>query len=169
MSEEEYIPGQIAADMLQVSERTVQRYATGPSRRIRSQKYTGSKKLFYHRGDVERLADELGATRTAEVVSRPKQDMMPAGAMLDYLRVRDQELQDAQRALTAALIEVGQARKDAERRQLIDTQLQEITTERDSLRHEVNRIKLRSTVKTAVIILLVIFLAILVGLFFYLK
>ena len=162
MSEEDYISGQEAADLLQVSERTVQRYATGANRRIRSRKYTGSKKLFYHRADVEALADDLGVARTVETVSRPKVQMMPAGEMLSYLRERDQELKDTQRALSAAMAEIGQSRAQLEQRRMLETQYQELTTERDSLRHEIGRLRGQRLAAIAVIMALIIFVAVLV-------
>ena len=161
MSEEDYIPGPEAAELLQVSERTVQRYATGNNRRIRSRKYTGSKKLFYLREDVERLADELGVARTAETISRPKAQMMPAGEMLSYLRERDQELRDAQRALSAAMAEIGQNRAQLEQRRMLETQYQEVTTERDTLRHEISRLRGQRLAAIAVIVALIIFVAVL--------
>ena len=165
MSDNDYIPGQQAADLLQVSERTVQRYATGDNRRIRSRKYTGSKKLFYHRGDVETLADELGAARQVETIPRPKAEMMPAGQMLDYLRERDRDLHEAQRSLSAALLEIGQARSELAKRNQLEGLYQEVTTERDSLRQEIGRLRLRSAVKNTIIVLLVVFLVILVALY----
>lgn len=161
MSENDYISGQEAADILQVSERTVQRYATGSDRRIRSRKYTGSKKLYYLRSDVEALASELGLARTAETVSRPKAEMMPAGEMLNYLRERDQELKEAQRALAAAMAEIGQGRAQLEQRRLLESRYDEVTTERDTLKQEIGRLRGHRLAAIVVIIMLLAFVAVL--------
>lgn len=162
----DYIPGQEAADILQVSERTVQRYATGSNRRIRSRKYTGSKKLYYLRSDVEALADELGLARSAETVSRPKVEMMPAGEMLNYLRERDQELKEAQRALAAAMAEIGQGRAQLEQRRMLETQYQEVSTERDTLRQEISRLRGHRLAAIVIIVMLLLFVGVLVFLLF---
>ena len=143
--------------MLGLSERSTLRYASGQTPRLLTRKRTGSKRLWFYRPDVEALAQELQPTRRApDLPPEPKQEMLPAGEMLGYLRQRDEELREAQRALQAAALELGQARAELTRRQLVDEQLQQVAAERDEVRKQIARLRLqRLALAIAVAVLLV--------------
>jgi hypothetical protein len=160
--ETDWLSGQEAAALLQMSERSVQRYASGATARIRTRKRTGSKRFYYYRPDVENLAAEM-VRRPPPLPPEQKVELLPAGATLDYLRARDEELRDAQRQLQAAALELGQARAELQRRQLVDEQLQTVQAERDEVRRQIGRLQLqRAMLAVAVIMLLVALVAIVV-------
>lgn len=168
MSDDEYISTQEASDLLHLSERSVLRYASGARPRIRTRKYTGSKRLFFHRGDVQALAEEIGAARRPLPEPREKPAMMPTGEVLQYLKSRDEELREAQRALAAAMAEMGHARGELERKRLIDTQLQEVASERDSLRSEITKLRARLVLERVVAVAVVLLLVVIVvAVYFY--
>lgn len=153
--ENDWITGQEAATLLRISERSVQRYAGGQAPRLRSRKRVGSKKLYYYRPDVEGLAAEM-VRRPPPLPPEQKLEMLPAGATLDYLRQRDDELREAQRQLQAAALELGQARAELQRRALVDEQLSQVAAERDEVRRQIARLKMwRAALVAAVIALLI--------------
>ena len=128
---DEWLEASQAAQRLNRTERQVYRY--GVDGKVRTRRY--SRRLQYHAGDVDALAQKLGVGNEAPIV--PRQEIMPPGAMLDYLRQRDRELSEAQRQLQQAAIELGGARQELGRRQLVDQQLTEVSQERDELRQQI--------------------------------
>ncbi len=83
----DYITVDEARAMLRVTARQVQRHAA--KGRVRSRRV--GRRLEVHRADVEALAAQLGADDRPE----PAQDgelLADAGAMLDYLREKDQQI-----------------------------------------------------------------------------
>lgn len=139
----EYMPVEDAAEVIGLGTRQVHRY--GQQGQLRSLQV--GRRVLYHRGDVEALADKLGRTREArpQRPREPKQELVPAGQMLDYLRQRDQELAEAQRRLETALLEVGRLRGEVERRLLpedadgLRQELANVKAERDVLRQQLDR------------------------------
>lgn len=136
--DEKWLSVENAAQRLNLSRRHMYRYAE----RVRTQKI--GKRLLFHAEDVEELARELGILHQAAPPRPPKVELMPVSEMLDYLRQRDNELESVQLRLEQTLVELGAARQDAHRRQLVDTELstvrQELSTiqnERDQLRIEI--------------------------------
>jgi hypothetical protein len=133
MSDEEtWLEAAEAAARLARTERQVYRY--GQERKVRTRRY--GRRLQYHAGDVEALAQKLGVDNEPRpIVAR--QDIMPPGQMLDYLRERDRELADYQRRLEQAALELGAARQEIGRRQLVDQELSTVRDERDQLRTQI--------------------------------
>jgi multidrug efflux pump subunit AcrA (membrane-fusion protein) len=161
---DEWMRADEAAKVLGLSERSALRYASGSSARIRTSKRTGSKRLWLYRPDVEALAAELQPARRApDLPPLPKPELVPAGELLGYLRQRDEELKEAQRALQAAAMEIGQARAELQRRQLVDEQLQVVQQERDEVRRQIARLRLqRLALAILVIVLAVAFIGFIV-------
>jgi hypothetical protein len=155
-----WMRGEDAAAALGISERSIQRYAGEGRGKIRVRKYQGSKRYWYLRADVERLAEEMRpGKRPPDVPRPPRQEMVPAGQMLEYLRQRDEELREAQHQLQAAALELGQARAELQRRALVDEQLQAVSAERDEVRAQINRLQLQRAVLAAVVLALLVALA----------
>lgn len=160
--ETEWLSGQEAARILQMSERSVQRYASGAVARLRTRKKTGSKRFYYYRADVENLANEM-TRRPPPLPAEQRPSEIVEGFTLGYLRQRDEELRDAQRQLQAAALELGQARAELSRRQLVDEQLQTVSAERDEVRERIHRLQLHRAVLVAIaLVLLVAFVLVLI-------
>lgn len=130
--EETWLEADQAARRLSRTERQVYRY--GQEKKVRTRRY--GRRLQYHAGDVEHLAGRLGIDNEARPIV-PRQEIMAPGAMLDYLRDRDRELSDYQRRLEQAAIELGAARQEIGRRQLVDQELDTVRSERDQLRVQI--------------------------------
>jgi len=154
--ENQWLRGEDAAARLGISERSIQRYAGEGPGKIRVRKYQGSNRNWYYLSDVERLAEEMGVARPPAVPRPPKQEMLPAGELLGFLRQRDEQLAEAQRALQAAALELGQARAEIARRQIIDGQLQAVSAGRDEVRRQNTRLRLQRAVLITVVILLIL-------------
>jgi hypothetical protein len=131
-NEETWLEADQAARRLSRTERQVYRY--GQEQKVRTRRY--GRRLQYHAGDVETLAERLGVDNEARPIV-PRQDIMPPGVMLDYLRERDRELAESQRRLEQAAIELGAARQEIGRRQLVDQELDTVRSERDQLRVQI--------------------------------
>lgn len=92
--QEEWIPVEDVAELLDVKTRQAHRYGEGANPRIRM-KLVAGRKLF-HRGDAEAVAAEKQATK----VERPKQprtELVPVSEMLTYIRERDAQVLELQR------------------------------------------------------------------------
>ncbi len=87
---DEWLEASQAAQRLNRTERQVYRY--GVDKKVRTRRY--ARRLQYHAADVETLAEKLGVDNEPPAVSR--QEIMPPGGMLDYLKQRDRELSEAQ-------------------------------------------------------------------------
>ncbi len=160
--EQDWLSGSEAARLLQMSERSVQRYASGPIPRIRTRKKTGSKRFYYYRADVENLNSEM-TRRPPPLPPEPKPAEVIQNFTLGYLQERDAELRDAQRQLQAAALELGAARAEAGRRALVDEQLHAVSQERDEVKKEIARLQLHRAVLVAVALsLLVAFVLVLI-------
>ncbi len=85
--EEGYILVDEARSILRVTARQVQRHAA--SGRVRSRRV--GRRLEVHRADVEALADELGADERPAPIHEGEL-LAESGAMLDYLREKDQQI-----------------------------------------------------------------------------
>lgn len=161
--ESQWMRGEDAARLLGISERSIQRYAGEGRGKIKVRKYQGSKRYWYFKPDVERLADEMRpGRRPPEVPKPPKPELVPAGEMLGYLRQRDEALEAAQRQLQAAALELGQARAELARRQLVDEQLQQVAAERDEVRKQIARLRLQ---RAALVVAVAVLLVALIGFF----
>jgi hypothetical protein len=148
--ENQWLRGEDAAARLGISERSIQRYAGEGRGKIRVRKYQGSNRYWYYLPDVERLAEEMGVAR------RPKPEVIPAAEMLGYLRQRDEQLAEAQRQLTAAALELGQARAEIARRQIVDGQIHAVSAERDEMHRQITRLRRQRAVLITAVILLVL-------------
>ncbi len=100
--EEDYIEVDEAAQILRITPRQVNRY--GNDGRIRTKR--AGRRVFYLRTDVEALAEELDVDHRPSPKS-PKAELVPVGEMLEYLRDRDQKVDELQGKLVAAAAEVG--------------------------------------------------------------
>jgi len=83
----DYIPVDEARSILRVTARQVQRHAA--KGRVRSRRV--GRRLELHRADVEALAEELGAEDRPAPIHEGEL-LADAGAMLDYLREKDQQI-----------------------------------------------------------------------------
>lgn len=139
MVDEEFIPVEDVAEILQVKIRQAHRYGEGPNARIRTRK-AGHRKMF-HKGDTLTLAADLGVLNQPRP-NRPKTDLVPAGEMLEYIRERDRRLEEMQQQLISAAAEIGRLQAQLEMRLLpedaaeLRRQMSEIELERDQLRRE---------------------------------
>lgn len=96
---------QVAA-MLNLSVRSAHRYAE--SKRIRTRR--AGRRVLFHAGDVDALARDLDIAASAPPAPQPKQELVPAGQLLDYLKERDRHLSEAQARHEQALLEIGRLR-----------------------------------------------------------
>ena len=124
MDEDEYITVEAAAAILGVTTRQANRYGSGNPPRVRIQR--AGRRILYHRGDVEALADELGAHRRLTPPPPTRADLIPAGEMLDYLRERDAQLEALQAQLRTAAHRIGE----------LEGELAAIQAERDAIRQQ---------------------------------
>ena len=110
MADEEYITVEDAADILQVVPRQVNRYGNGPDARLRTRK--AGRRVLYHRGDVEQLADDLGVINKPRVPRPSPAEMVPAGEMLQQWRQREQDhdrrVDELQAQLNSAARRIGE-------------------------------------------------------------
>jgi hypothetical protein len=130
---EEYITVEQVASTLRVSVRHAARYAE----RVRTQK--AGKRILFHRGDIEALADELGAQHKP-AIPQPA-ELVPLGEMMQTF-----ERQQAQ--IAALSHEVGRLQGILEQQRLLTEdanevrrRLIEVETQRDMLQQELDRIK----------------------------
>ncbi len=110
MADDEYITVEDAADILRVVPRQVNRYGNGPDARLRTRK--AGRRVLYHRGDVETLADDLGVINKPRAPRPTAADLIPAGEVLQQWREREQEhdrrVDDLQAQLNAAARRIGE-------------------------------------------------------------
>lgn len=168
--DEKWLSVESAAHRLNLSRRQMYRYAS----RVRTQKI--GQRILFHAEDLDEIARELGIFNRAVPPRPPKAEVMPVGEMLDYLRQRDSELEQVQVRLEQALIELGSARQDAQRRQFVDQELssvrQELSTvqeERDQLRIEIATLRpINRWLKNSIIVLAVFVVILLLILVYFL-
>ena len=108
MADDDYITVEDAAAILGVTPRQANRYGSGNAPRIRTQR--AGRRILYHRGDVEALADGLGAHRRLAPAQPARADLIPAGEMLDYLRERDARIDALQDRVSTLERENGELR-----------------------------------------------------------
>jgi excisionase family DNA binding protein len=139
---------QVAA-RLNLSIRSAHRYAE--SKRLRTRR--AGRRVLFHAGDVEALARDLDIAASAPPAPQPKQELVPAGQLLDYLKERDRHLAEAQARHEQALLEIGRLRglletykalpEDVEQlRGQLDQAQQDLATlqaERDELRQRLEQ------------------------------
>jgi hypothetical protein len=101
MADEEYITVEDAADILRVVPRQVNRYGNGPDARLRTRK--AGRRVLYHRGDVETLADDLGVVNKPQTPRTPASELVPQGKVLEEWRLREREHQEQINELHAKL------------------------------------------------------------------
>ena len=141
MAESEYITVEAASAALNVTTRQVNRYGKGEPPKIRTQR--AGKRLLYHAGDVDALADELGTVRS---VAPPvaKAELVPLGEMLQYQREREQDharhVNDLQGQLIQAAKRVGELEAQLVSRPLLDDHTA-LRAERDALAVENERLR----------------------------
>lgn len=138
---DDWITVEEAASTLRVVPRQVNRY--GNEERIRIKRI--GRRVFYHRADVDQLAEELGASRRP--APPPKAELVPAGVMLDYLRERDQQLANTEHQLAAVLAQLAAAQQDLGRRMLPEDEqklridLAAVASERDQIRTQLETLQ----------------------------
>ena len=148
---DEWLTVEDAAVVLRLTPRQVNRYGSGDEPRLRTKRV--SRRVLYHRQDVEELADELNVVLKPRVAQPSRAEMVPVGDMLDYIRDRDNQLAQLQGQLNRAAQENGrlstlvdvQARQledaEAARQRLEDAEKRAVAAEaeRDQLRTELER------------------------------
>lgn len=176
MQDDEWITAEEAAQLTGLSPRSVLRYGSGQEKRLRTRKRTGSKRLFYHRADVLALAEELEvAKRPPPLPPEPKPEMLPAGAMLQIVRQRDEDIDRLQREIRLLTAELARAQSDVAQRALpgqveeverkltaAEIRLETAIQERDDWRSRYDR--LSGQTRRVYIVLAVLFAILLVAL-----
>ncbi len=146
---EEYIGVEEAAVLLG-GITTRQAHRIGQQARTRQ----AGKRTLFHRGDIEAIAEQRGVDREAVEHARQFQpprrtDLVPAGEMLDYIRERDQRLDEMQQQLYAAALEIGSLRAQLEQRLLpedasvLRQRVAELEAAEQALRAELERSRRR--------------------------
>src|SRR5918998_6722601 len=124
-SHDEYIPVEVVADRLRLSVRQATRYAE----KVRTIKK--GRRIYYHREDVETLADELNVEE--RVSPPPRTEMMPAGEVMQTIERQQERIAQLERErgrLEGVLATQQQLLEDADETR---RKLEEITSERDRL------------------------------------
>ena len=127
-SHDEYIPVEVVADRLRLSVRQATRYAE----KVRTIKK--GRRIYYHREDVETLADELNVEE--RVSPPPRTEMMPAGEVMQTFERQQERIAQLERErgrLEGVLQTQQQLLEDADETR---RKLEEIINERDRLRAE---------------------------------
>lgn len=130
-NDEQWIEAYQAADRLNRTERQVYRY--GATGQVRTRKL--GRRTQYHKADIEQLAEKLGIADEPRPPREPRHEIMPASAILDYLRERDRQLEQAQREIQRLMYELGM--RDTE----LQRQLEAVTCGRDELKEQQKQIK----------------------------
>lgn len=141
MAESEYITVEAAAAVLNVTTRQVNRYGKGDPPKIRT--HRAGKRLLYHAGDVDALADELGSVRSVAPPAA-KAEMVPLGEMLQYQREREldhqRHVQELEIELRRAAKRVGELEAQLDQRPLLEDHTV-LRSERDALAAENERLR----------------------------
>lgn len=130
-----------ASGLLRVVPRQVNRY--GNESKLRTKRI--GRRILYHRDDVQKLAEELGAARRPPPA--PKPEVIPASAMLDYFRERDQQLAVAQQQIATLLAQLATAQNELGRRMLPEDEQQlrkdliNVTSERDQIKGQLEELR----------------------------
>jgi chromosome segregation ATPase len=135
-SHDEYMPVEAVADRLRLSVRQATRYAE----RVRTLKK--GRRIYYHRDDVEALADELNVEE--RVPTPPRTEMMPAGEVMQTFERQQERIAQLERErgrLEGVLTTQQRLLEDADETR---RRLEEVTAERDRLRAENERLQARS-------------------------
>ncbi len=137
-----YIPVEMAAEILRMTARQVNRY--GNEGRLQTRRV--GRRVLYLRADVEALAAELGVA--LRPTPRARAQLVPVGQMLDYLRERDARLDALQQQLVAAAAEIGRLQQTIEHQRLLADQAEQLRArvvdleaEREQLRAELDALK----------------------------
>ena len=139
---EQYIPVEEAGRILGVTPRQANRYGT--EGKIRTRK--AGKRIMYHRGDVEALAEDLGVAFKPQK-QQPQMELMPPGEVLNYLQQRDAQVYELTSKLTEAYHRIGQLEGTMQQRLLpederqLRQQIVDLERERSELRAELERLK----------------------------
>ena len=128
---DEYIPVEAAADLLQLGVRMVNRYGNPPYNRLQTRKV--GRRVLYRKADVLALADALGVAYQPRP-QKPKTELVPVGDVLEHIRWMQEQL-------NAAMLEVGRLQGTLEQQRLLAQdaeaillRLQAVVAERDELR-----------------------------------
>lgn len=135
-SHDEYMPVEAVADRLRLSVRQATRYAE----RVRTLKK--GRRIYYHRDDVEALADELNVEERLPVP--PRTEMMPAGEVMQTFERQQERIAQLERErgrLEGVLTTQQRLLEDADETR---RRLEDVTAERDRLRAENERLQARS-------------------------
>ena len=135
-SHDEYMPVEAVADRLRLSVRQATRYAE----RVRTLKK--GRRIYYHRDDVEALADELNVEERLPVP--PRTEMMPAGEVMQTFERQQERIAQLERErgrLEGVLTTQQRLLEDADETR---RRLEAVTAERDRLRAENERLQARS-------------------------
>jgi len=135
----EYLPPSQLAEVYQVSDRTIDRWAKdGQVRTIPNPRRRGAK--LYHRADVERLAHAVPTPTVPDAPPVTPTEIVPQSELLHML-------DDAQRRAERAMLEVGRLQGQLEAQQRLleaaqDSDQRRIAaeSERDRLRRDLSRL-----------------------------
>lgn len=125
---DDYIPVEEAASILRLGERQTRNY--GAKGLIKTKR--AGQRVVFHRGDVEALAEELGAS----LKPRPKSaqmEMIPPGEIFNYIQQRDQQVAELQDRLNQAALRIGQLQGELEAGRLLLEDKQRIQQRLESL------------------------------------
>jgi excisionase family DNA binding protein len=103
MSTEEWITAQEAAPILRVGVRQVHRYAEQGQLVTRR----AGRRVLFDRTSIDALAQTLAVDVKPETAQTARQDIVQPSELLNYLRERDQQLENARRDLAQAMLEIG--------------------------------------------------------------
>ena len=133
-----YIPVEDVADLLGVSQRQATRYA----KKVRTQQ--DGRRILYHRGDVERIAQERGTKHERPLAVHT--EVLPPGRLLDILTQQQHEiarLSHDNGQLTERL-QMQQQRAD-----LVEQAQRQLTLDTDETRRQLAEAEARAKVAEA--------------------
>jgi hypothetical protein len=142
---DEYITVEDAADILQVTIRSVNRYGSEPKDNPRLRTRKAGRRILYHRGDVETLAQDLGVANTPRQ-KPPSLELLPPGEYLKHLEKKDEQIAMLQQQVSQMAMTIGRLQGELESsRYLLEDQqrmrqrLQELEDERARLLRELEQ------------------------------
>ncbi len=130
-SHDKYMPVEAVANRLRLSVRQATRYAE----RVRTLKK--GRRIYYHRDDVEELADELNVEE--RVPTPPRTEMMPAGEVMQTFERQQERIAQLERErgrLEGVLTTQQRLLEDADETR---RRLEAVTAERDRLKSALER------------------------------
>ncbi len=126
--EDEYIDAAAAGAILGVSPRQAMRYGYGPQAPVRTSRL--GRRVLFHAGDVQALAEHLSTQRRAPQTDRA--EMVRFVDVFDYLRERDRRIAELEDELKAAHRRIGQLEGEQQTVNLLRDELATLKAERDA-------------------------------------